>query len=146
MSGVCDESFLRLIAHTGLAIRSYADQQLKSFDLTVEQLQVIKQTDLYVGLPQSKLSVLTEKSPANITRILDRLERKERIVRKPNPDDRRSSLIFLTGVGEALREEVTSLFEGLQSELVQGINIEKQLIVFEVLTGIKNHIEKMSEK
>ena len=146
MSDVCDESFLRLIAHTGLAMRSYADQQLKSYGLTVEQLQVLKQTDLRVGLPQRTLSVLTGKSPANITRILDRLEKKERIVRKANPDDRRSSLVFLTGVGKILSDEVTSLFEGLQSELVGGINIEKQIIAFEVLTGIKNNIGKMSEK
>ena len=31
----CEESFFRLIALTGQAMRSYADQRLKSFDLTV---------------------------------------------------------------------------------------------------------------
>lgn len=146
MSGVCEESFWRLIGLTGQSMRSYADQRLKSYDLTVEQLQVLKQTDVDVGPPQNILSVLTGKSPANITRILDRLEKKNRIVRKQNPHDRRSSLVFLTHEGQILRDEVTSLFESLQSELVKGISMEKQLIAIEVLTGIKNNMEKMSEQ
>ena len=144
MNTTCEESFWKLIGQTGQAMRSYADQQLKSYDLTVEQLQVLKQTDLSAGQPQRKLSLLTGKSPANMTRILDRLEKKNRIVRKQNPDDRRSSLVFLTKDGEMLRDEVTNFFDGLQSELVDGIEAEKQLIAIEVLRGIRNNIEKMS--
>ncbi len=146
MEKSCEESFFRLIALTGQAMRSYADQRLKSYDLTVEQLQVLKQTDLESGQPQRELSLLTGKSPANMTRILDRLEKKNRIVRKRNPDDRRSSLVFLTKDGEMLRDEVTNLFEGLRSELVDGIEAEKQLIAIEVLRGIRKNIEKMSGK
>ncbi len=146
MQNSCEESFFRLIALTGQAIRSYADQRLKSYDLTVEQLQVLKQTDVDGGLAQSKLSLLTDKSPANMTRILDRLEKKNRIVRKKNPDDRRSSLVFLTKDGEALRAEVINLFEGLGSVLGNGIEAEKQLVAIEVLSAIRNNIEKMSKQ
>ena len=146
MKNTCEESFFRLIAHTSQAMRSYADQQLKSYDLTVEQLQVLKEADVDEGQPQRKLSFLTGKSPANMTRILDRLEKKNRIVRKRNPVDRRSSLVFLTKDGEMLRDKVINLLEGLRSELVDGIDGEKQLIAIEVLRGIRNNIEKMSEK
>jgi DNA-binding MarR family transcriptional regulator len=141
-----EESFFRLIALTGLALRSYADQRLKIYDLTVEQLQVLKQADVAGGQPQNKLSLLTSKSPANMTRILDRLEKKDRIVRRLNPDDRRSSLIFLTKDGKALKDEVISLLEGLQAELVAGIPHEKQLVAIEVLSEIKNKIDNISQK
>jgi MarR family transcriptional regulator, transcriptional regulator for hemolysin len=143
MKNSCDESFFRLIALTGQAIRSFADQRLKSYDLTVEQLQVLKQTDVDVGQVQSKLSLLTAKSPANMTRILDRLEKKNRIVRKKNPDDRRSSLVFLTKDGEELRDEVNNLFDRLRSALGDGIEAEKKLIAMEVLVAIRNNIEEM---
>ena len=146
MEKPCEESFFRLIALTGLALRSYADQRLKNYDLTVEQLQVLKQADVAGGQPQNKLSLLTSKSPANMTRILDRLEKKGRIVRRLNPDDRRSSLIFLTKDGKALKDEVISLLESLQAELVEGIPHEKQLIAIEVLSEIKNRIDNMSQK
>lgn len=146
MNTTCEESFWRLIGLTGQAMRSYADQQLKSYDLTVEQLQVLKQVDEGGGQPQSTLSQLTGKSPANMTRILDRLEKKNRIIRKLNPNDRRSSLVCLTKDGKNLKDEVINLFEGLRSELVEGIDVEKQLIAIEVLRAIRNNIEKMSEK
>jgi DNA-binding MarR family transcriptional regulator len=140
MQTTCEESFLRVIALTGLAIRSYADQQLKSYDLTVEQLEVLKQVDVEGGKAQSQLSLLTGKSPANMTRILDRLEKKNRVIRKLNPDDRRSSLVFLTMEGKALHDEVINIFDGLRAELVDGIEPEKQLVVMEVLNAIKSNI------
>ena len=98
------------------------------------------------GNPSVNLVYSRGKSPANMTRILDRLEKKNIIVRKRNPDDRRSRLVFLTKDGEMLRDEVINLFEGLRSELIDGIDGEKQLIAVEVLRGIRNNIEKMSEK
>jgi DNA-binding MarR family transcriptional regulator len=142
----CDESFFRLIALTGQAMRSYADQRLKIFDLTVEQLQLLKELTIDAGRPQSVLGALSSKSPANITRILDRLEKKRRIVRRQNPEDRRSSLVFLTEEGERLRAQVFNLFEGLRSELVRGISGESQQRAVLVLEAIKTNIERMSDK
>jgi MarR family transcriptional regulator, transcriptional regulator for hemolysin len=146
MNGRCAESFWRLIGLTGQAMRSYADQRLKGYDLTVEQLQVLKRTDVHQGQAQRELSLATGKSQANMTRILDRLEKKNRIVRRRNPEDRRSSLVFLTEDGAALRDEVVRLFAGLRAELVAGIAGDKQAIAIEVLGAIRENIEKMSKK
>ncbi|MBB1094256.1 MarR family transcriptional regulator [Rhodopseudomonas palustris] len=146
MDTACEASFWRLIGVTAQAMRSYADQRLKSYDLTVEQLQVMKQADLYDGLPQRVLSALTGKSAANMTRLLDRLEKKNRIVRKLNPEDRRSILVFLTKEGKVLKDEVLYLFENLRAGLVQGIEEDKQQVAAEVLRAIGNNIEKMSER
>ena len=141
-----EESFWRLIALTGQAMRSYADKRLKCYDLTIEQLQLLKQLAVDAGQPQSVLCEVSRKSPANITRILDRLERKRRVVRRPNPLDRRSILVFLTPEGENLRAEVVNLFEGLRSELVQGIPAERQQVAVGVLLAITDNIVRMSAK
>lgn len=142
----CEESFGRLITLTSQAMRSYADKSLKSYDLTIEQLQLLKQLEVDAGHPQKTLCVLSSKSPANITRILDRLEKKKRIIRRPNPDDRRSSLVFLTPEGERLRAEVVTLFEGLRSELVRGIAEERQEVAIGVLKAITENIVRMSDR
>ena len=138
-----EESFWSLIGMTSRAMRNYADQQLQSYDLTIEQLLVLKHLDLAEGIPQNTLSQLAGKSPANITRILDRLEKKNSIIRRPNPEDRRSSLVFLTDEGENVRDELVRLFQGLVSELVEGIAPEKQLVAIDVLKGINNNLHKM---
>ena len=144
MTAAEEESIWRLIGTTGQAIRNYADQRLKQYDLTVEQLQVLKQTHLDHGQAQHRLCTAAGKSPANITRILDRLERKKRIVRRKNPRDRRSSLVFLTEEGAQLRDEVLQLFETLREELFAGVTVDEQRTAVGVLRLIRENINKMS--
>jgi DNA-binding MarR family transcriptional regulator len=143
MNGGSEESFWSLIGLTNRAMRSYADKRLQSYGLTIEQMLVLKHLDVADGMPQSVLCDMAGKSPANVTRILDRLEKKKSIVRRPNPNDRRSSLVYLTGEGENIRDEVVDLFMGLRFELVEGIEPDKQQVAIEVLKGIKNNIDTM---
>lgn len=145
MENSCDEeSLLRLISHTAQMMRSFADQWLKKYDLTVEQLHALKRLDLDMGQTQSALCSVTGKSAANITRLLDRLENKKYVVRKKNPEDRRASLVFLTKEGMRIREEVRGGFDGMSSELLRDINMKKREQVSEVLNTIKNRIETVS--
>jgi len=139
-----EESLLQLISNTAQVMRSFADQWLKKYDLTLEQLHVLKRMDLEFGQSQSVLCSVTGKSPANITRLLDRLENKKYVVRKKNPDDRRASLVFLTKEGMRIREEVRGGFDGMRSELLRDIDIKKRVQVSEVLSTIKNRIETVS--
>ena len=139
-----DDLFLRQIAVTGQLIRTIADQRLKAFDLTVEQLHLLKQLAVDQGRPQSVLGAAAAKSPANITRILDRLERKGRVVRRPNPEDRRSSLVFLTTEGARLCDEVISLFQGLRHHLMHGIGETERDTAVMVLERITTNIGRMS--
>ena len=142
--GCEDSSFLRLISITGQAIRSRADQWLKRHDLTIEQFQVLKEMAQDVGQTQRSLSTATAKSPANITRILDRLEKKKRIVRKRNPDDRRSSLVFLTEDGAKIRCDVEHNFHGLSRSLLAGVDAASRDQAYEVLQAVMKNIENLS--
>lgn len=137
-----EESFLRLVSVASQALRNYADQRLKKYNLTLEQLQVLKQLDSGQGIAHSQISSVTDKSPANTTRILDRLEKKQWISRLPNPDDRRSSLVILTKSGDELLNKVTAGAESFRAELLQGISSENQHIAVEVLQAIMCNIEK----
>ena len=92
----------RLIYLTSQTMRNYVERVLKPFDLTGEQAHLLKNLDTATGRSQNELCELAGKSPANITRILDRLEKKKLIVRRENPDDRRSSLVLQTETGSRL--------------------------------------------
>lgn len=146
MSSDCEESIGRLISLTSQTMRNHLNQRLHEYDLTIEQLQILKLLDTVDGLSQVVLGGSAEKTPANTTRILDRLEKKKRIVRRPNPNDRRSSLVFLCERGKLIRDELISKLEELQGELVEGIEKEKQLITIEVLREIRINLEKRFEK
>lgn len=146
MNSCEEESIGRQIYICGQAMRNYADQRLKNHDLTVEQLHILKQLSAANGQTQRQLCEEAGKSPANMTRILDRLEKKGSVIREKNPDDRRSTLVFLTEEGETLLSEVKVLFEGFHPRVVAGISLEKQKIAMDVLSRILLNVTVLTGK
>lgn len=138
-----NEPLGRLIYQTSLKIRNYAEKMLGPHGLTVEQFHILKTTSLEHGLSQNELCSQVAKKPANITRILDRMEKKGWIVRRPNPEDRRSTLVFRTVAGADIEQEVALHFESYSSWFTEGINPDEDRIFREVLSKIDTNIEKL---
>lgn len=61
------------------------------------------------GRPPKDLAAAAGTSRATITGVVDVLERKELVLRTPNPADRRSTLLRLTPLGRALRKKTAGL-------------------------------------
>ena len=52
--------------------------------------------------------------PTSVTSTIDRLERDDLVSRAPNPDDRRSILVSLTGSGREVLEKATASLEAIR--------------------------------
>ncbi len=124
----------RLIYMTTMALKNCLENRLRPYDLTTEQFHVLKSLDSEHGIAQHQLSEAVAKSPANITRILDRMEKKEYIERRANPGDRRSSLVYLTPAGEELMARVRTELVGIEAEVTAGLS-ERQ--VREIKDGLR---------
>jgi DNA-binding MarR family transcriptional regulator len=134
----------RRIYDTAQDIRNIAQRILNPYDLTVEQMHLLKNMSLDTGITQKALGDLVNKSPANLTRILDRLEMKALIARKPDPGDRRAYLVFLTASGMALVKDVEETFQNFSVRLMRGISDETVQIVTTCLKTISANIEQMT--
>ena len=134
----------RLIYLTAQEIKNFAEKLLKPYDLTLEQFHLLKHMSSDSGMSQRQLGDLVNKTPANITRILDRLEQKNLVVRRSNPEDRRGTHVFLTTQGSGLIEEVFAIFESFSSQLTQGTTEKEQLIAKNVLNKIGRNIKSMT--
>jgi DNA-binding MarR family transcriptional regulator len=139
-----NEPLGRLIYYTAQDIRNMAEKILQPFDLTVEQMHLLKYMSVDTGLTQKGLGAMVNKSPANLTRILDRLEMKALIIRQPDPGDRRVYLVFLTDKGIALMQQVHETFQSFSSAMLQGISDEMQQIVKACLESMRVNIERMT--
>lgn len=139
------DSLGRTIYLTSLAIRHQADQMLKPFDITMEQLHILKNIERQDGKTQREICSMTGKSPANITRILDRLEKKKLIVRRDNPKDRRSQLVSLTENGHELASRLSDLFAMLSQKVEKHIDESDIGIVKKVLGQIEKNLLELSE-
>ena len=134
----------RLIYLTAQEIKNFAEKLLKPYDLTLEQFHLLKHMSPDSGMSQRQLGDLVNKTPANITRILDRLEQKNLVIRRSNPEDRRGTHVFLTPQGSRLIEEVFAIFESFSSQLTQGTTEKEQLIAKNVLNKIGRNIKSMT--
>ena len=146
MSSCQHDSLGRHIYMTAQILKNHLERVLSPFDLTGEQFHLLKNTSTSTGYSQNELCRLVDKSPANLTRILDRLEKKELVVRKDNPDDRRSLLVFQTEQGLALVSQVSTLFHRLSAEVEKGIKSEERKIFHKVLNQIDLNLQNLSEQ
>lgn len=150
----CNEYPLgRVIYFMAQDIRNVAEKVLAPYELTLEQFQVLKILSSERGLTQRQLGQETNKTPANMTRILDRLEGKSLITRKTDPGDRRVYLIYLTGKALSLLDDVSGVFELFSIRLHQGITKEMQQVTRKVLeimganlTSMASEFQKLEEE
>ena len=144
----CDhnEPLGRLIYDAAQDIKNFAEKILKPCGLTLEQFHLLKNMSREAGMSQRELGDLVNKSPANITRILDRLESKSLVKRLDNPEDRRTTVVLLTTRGEAQVQEVSSIFESFSSDLTGGITNNEQEMTRRVLAKLRSNLQSMSLK
>jgi MarR family transcriptional regulator, transcriptional regulator for hemolysin len=60
---------------------------------------------------------------STLTNIVDRLEQRKLISRKPNPDDRRSQLIHLTATGARVATRLTTALGVLEEEILRSVGV-----------------------
>jgi DNA-binding MarR family transcriptional regulator len=144
----CDhnKSLGRLIYLTAQDMKNHAEKSLKPYDLTLEQFHLLKHMSPDAAISQRELGELVNKTPANITRILDRLAAKNLVVRRNNPEDRRSSQVVLTERGLALVREVFTIFESFSAQLTHGITEQEQQNIIAALNRIGQNIKMLSPK
>lgn len=136
----------RLIYLLAQDIRKIAEKVLIPHDLTLEQLLLLKNMPVDSGITQSDLGKIANKTPANITRMLDRLEAKALIARRTDPGDRRACLILLTNKGRTFLEGVKEVFETFSAMLHKGISREMQGVVRNAMEIMTSNIETISHE
>ena len=112
-----------LLVRTALKLRLRGNLLLQEagLDITVDQwgiLNLLWETD---GQTPVELARSADKDKPNVTRLLKILEDKQLVVRKPDPDDRRSHRIHLTEAGAALKDRLLDMGAACLREACQGL-------------------------
>nr|WP_245252250.1 MarR family transcriptional regulator [Paenibacillus sediminis] len=109
-----------MISNTGRKLTQCLTQLTQDYNLTSEQFGLLLCLSEEDGISQKELSRRTEKDPANITRILDQLERKGFVNRVTNSEDRRSYHTYITKSGkEAVRQ-----IEPIEAEFIRALLLD----------------------
>lgn len=103
------------IASIAKRLERLESQALGQANLTAAQYMILANLRAKDGRPLGELADTMRCSKSTITGVVDTMERKELVIREPNPEDRRSHLLRLTAKGSALRRSTPELDEFFQS-------------------------------
>jgi len=111
--------------------------QAHGHDFTPEQWSVLSALSRQDGLPQCELGERTVRDKTTITRILDRLEGKGLLERRPHGQDRRSHLVFLTAKGREFYRRLLPVVEEYRDVVFNCLSEEE-------LAGLRVILEKIT--
>lgn len=93
-------------------------EECAEFDLTSVQFAALQSIALHRGVDATRLSALIAFDRSTIGDVLDRMEHKGWIVRRPAPSDRRIKIIELSAKGTALLRRVGPAVHRVQERIL----------------------------
>ena len=111
-----------------------AQFQLNKLEFTI--LMLLSSND---EVTSKRLSVALNTPAPNLTLILDRLEKREFVVRVRSQTDRRVQRVELTCQGQLVVKEMDALSEAMEVELLGHLTPAEQAMLFELLRKVAAH-------
>ena len=96
-------------------------EECRSFDLTPVQYAALIAIHTHPGIDATRLSAVIAFDRSTLGSVIERLETKKLIERKPSPDDKRVKLLYLTKSGATLLRDITSSVERAQARMLQPL-------------------------
>ncbi|MDF2545902.1 MAG: ohrR 2 [Anaerosolibacter sp.] len=136
-----DDSLGFILNRTNTKLKNEMFQRFKEYDITPEQWSVLNCLWVQDGATPKELADNIYKDKPNTNRILEKLQKKVLIIRKPHPVDKRAFQIFLTDRGWALREELIPIVMKLLEEATIGIERNKVTEMKKMLNQIFDNLK-----
>lgn len=137
-----DDSLGFVLNRTALQSKAGFAQKIKDFDITPEQWSLIYRVVEKNGLTQKELSDTTYKDQGNVTRSIDRLEKKEFLKRIPNETDRRVINIYPTHKAIQIVEAIVPISSNFNNELTEGFTHDEQTMLLNLLNRVYTNLIK----
>lgn len=100
--------------------------QEAGYDLTPVQFAALDAINAHPGLEQAGIAARIAYDKATIGGVIDRLEQKGLIKRSVSKSDRRAREVRLTNGGRKTYDDILPIVEGLQAEVLSGLDPAEQ--------------------
>lgn len=118
------------------AISRMYNQQAGKHEITTSIGFVLLNIHSDQGTPATKIAPLMGLEARSLTRMLKTMEEKKLIYREPDPTDKRSVRIFLTGLGKKKKEVSRETVLNFNNKVRELLPESKLRIFFEVMNEI----------
>ncbi|HEY4113073.1 MAG TPA: MarR family transcriptional regulator [Rhizomicrobium sp.] len=135
-----DRDLLIVLHDVARLMRTRFDQRARASGMTRAQWVILARLSRQPGLSQNELAGVCEVEPITVARLVDRLEARGLVERRPDPTDRRVNRLHLLPAAEPMVEEILAYKEALRSDLVEGLSEGAIETCLDCLLHLKNKL------
>jgi len=96
-------------------------EECKAFDLTPVQYAALIAIHTHPGIDATRLSAVIAFDRSTLGSVIERLQAKDFVERKPAPEDKRIKLLYLTKQGAAVLREIIPVVERAQARMLEPL-------------------------
>lgn len=137
-----EDNLAAILADTARLMRRSFDARARQIGVTRPQWRVLSVLHRFEGINQGGLAERLEVEPITVCRMVDRLQEAELVERRPDPEDRRSWLLFLTPKAQELIGWLRPLAEEMLDEALDGVSETDRTNLLTSLDRIRRNLSR----
>lgn len=118
--------FLSPIHKASREVGIYFERLMADSGLAPQEGHILSYLRSYAPCPIAEVITVFGLRGSTATSVLDRLEERKLLARRPNPDDRRSFLLDLTPEGRRVAEQVQTFVDALERKIAKRITAKDE--------------------
>ena len=111
-------------------------EECKAFELTPVQYAALIAIHTHPGIDATRLSAVIAFDRSTLGSVIERLEAKKLIDRKPSSEDKRVKLLYLTKAGAAILRDIMPSVEKAQARMLQPLKPSERKVLLSLLTQL----------
>ncbi len=140
MSQLPENDLLFTLYDVARLMRVRADQRANLTGMTRAQWVVLVWLERRPGITQQELASLVEVEPITIARLVDRLEARQCVERRLDPNDRRVRRLHLLPDAKPLLKEIHAYRRALERMVTAGLPKQDVACVLNALNAMKTNL------
>jgi MarR family transcriptional regulator for hemolysin len=140
-----DRHFGWLATDVARLMRTIFDRRVKALGITRPQWLALSRLKRKPGASQSELADMMEIERAPTGKIVDRLQERGWLERRPDPGDRRINRIFLTEQGEKVHAAIWPIGQATVNDALSDLLPREVADLTELLARVKARLAEIAE-
>ena len=111
-------------------------EECKAFDLTPVQYAALIAIHTHPGIDATRVSAVIAFDRSTLGNVIERLEAKKLVERKPSSEDKRVKLLYLTKAGALLLRDIMASVDRAQARMLQPLKPADRKTLMALLTQL----------
>jgi len=136
-----DRDLLIILHDVARTMRTKFDQKARATHaMTRAQWVILSRLDRQPGMSQNEMAAICEVEPITVARLVDRLEARGLVERRPDPSDRRIKRLHLLPAAKPILETINEARELMNARITAGLDERTRNALIDALLVIKENL------